>query len=315
LRTPDERFENLPGYDFAPHYIVIQGLRLHYVDEGPATAKPILLLHGEPSWSYLYRKMIPILVQAGHRVIAPDLIGFGRSDKLPKKRDYSHQMHVDIMTEFTQRLDLQGITMFVQDWGGLIGLRVVAEVPDLFDRIAAGNTGLPDAGGIKGRIGPLLFKLNVWAQGRPKLDGPWEDVSLLCWVAYSRTAREFPIGPIIQRATLTDLPPDILAAYEAPFPDDRYKEAARIMPSLIPSQLLENHRAWERVLSKWEKPFLTTFSDSDPITRGGERVFQRRVPGARNQPHVTIKGAGHFLQEDKGEELARVINGFIERTG
>jgi haloalkane dehalogenase len=314
LRTPYERFENLPGFDFAPHYMEIDGLRIHYVDEGLPDAAPILLLHGEPTWSYLYRKMIPIFVEAGHRVIVPDLIGFGRSDKLMRMEDYSYQQQVDIMTELVRRLELKDATFFGQDWGGLIGLRVVAEEPDRFARIVAGNTGLPDAGGVLGRIGPTLFRLRVWMEGTITAEELAEETTFIRWVAYSRTTPELPIGPLIQRGTEEELLPDVVKAYDAPFPDESYKAGARIMPSLVPSQLLENRRAWDEVFSRWEKPFLTAFGDRDPITRGQDKVFQSRVPGAKDQPHVTIEGAGHFLQEDKGEELARVILDFIERT-
>ncbi len=312
LRTPDERFENLPGYSFEPHYVDIEGLRIHYIDEGPADAAPILLMHGEPSWSYLYRNMIPILAEAGHRVIAPDLIGFGRSDKLPRMEDYSYQMQVDIMTAFVRSLDLTETTLFCQDWGGLIGLRVVAEEPDRFARIVAANTGLPDVGGIMGYIGPTLFRLRVWMHGTITREELQEKTSFTRWVAYSRTTPELPTGGIVQLGTVTELPPEVVAAYDAPFPDDTYKAGARIMPSLVPTQLRKNHEVWEQVFSKWEKPFLTAFSDSDPITRGQDKVFQSRVPGTKGQPHVTVKDAGHFLQEDKGEELARLILHFIE---
>ena len=221
LRTPDERFANLPGYNFEPHYVVIRDLRLHYVDEGPADAAPILLLHGEPSWSYLYRKMIPILLRGGHRVISPDLVGFGRSDKLLRKNDYSHQMHVEIMTVFIRQLNLSEITLFAQDWGGLIGLRVVAQEPDRFSRIVVGNTGLPDAGGFLGYVGPILFKLKVRLQGKISMDDLRQESTLFRWVAYSRTAQDFPIGEIVQHATTSTLPPEVMAAYDAPFPDDR----------------------------------------------------------------------------------------------
>lgn len=314
LRTPDERFANLPGFNFEPHYITIRELRIHFVDKGPTNAAPILLLHGEPSWSYLYRKMIPILVRGGHRVIAPDLIGFGRSDKLARESDYSHQMHVDIMTAFVRQLNLSEITLFGQDWGGLVGLRVVAQEPDLFARIIVGNTGLPDARGLLGYIGPILFRWRVWRQGRISLDDLRKELTLLRWVAYSRAAQEFPAGKIVQLATTKNLPPEVVAAYDAPFPDEAYKAGARIMPSLIPSQLAENRKAWDRVLSKWEKPFLTAFSDGDPLTRGVERGLQARIPGAQGQPHITIKGAGHFLQEDRGKKLAQVILDFVKRT-
>jgi haloalkane dehalogenase len=311
LRTPDERFENLADYNFEPHYVEIDGLRIHYVDEGPADAAPILLMHGEPSWSYLYRKMIPILAEAGHRVIAPDLVGFGRSDKLPRTDDYSYQQQVDSMTAFVREIDLNNATLFCQDWGGLIGLRVVAEEPDRFARIVAANTGLPDAGGVMGYIGPTLFRLRVWMEGKVTKEELDAKPGFLRWVAYSRTAKEFPIASIIQTGTATELPPEAIEAYNAPFPDDTYKAGARIMPSLVPSQLLKNRKVWEECFEKWEKPFLTAFSDGDPITAGQDKAFQARVPGAKGQAHVVIKGASHFLQEDNPEELAQVILDFI----
>jgi len=314
IRTPDARFENLSGYDFAPNYIEINNLRMHFVDEGPKDSKPILLLHGEPSWSYLYRKMIPPLRNAGYRVVAPDLIGFGRSDKFKDKKKYSYQFHVDMMVEFVRKLDLVNTTLFVQDWGGLIGLRVVAEEPDRFDRIVVSNTGLPDAGGALGFLGKFLFKIQVLAEGKVALGESWDDITLTRWVAYSRQTHDFPVGQIIQAATMTDLSADVMAGYEAPFPNDEYKAAARIMPSLIPTQLRQNHKAWKQVFSKWDKPLLTAFSDRDPITRSMVREFQERVPGANGQAHVTITGARHFVQEDKGEELAQVILDFIRKT-
>lgn len=298
LRTPDERFANLPGYPFAPHYLNVPdgeggALRVHYVDEGPSTARPVLLLHGEPSWSYLYRKMIPIIAGAGHRVIAPDLVGFGKSDKPADRADYTFQRHVDWMTSVLEQLDLREITLFGQDWGALIGLRLVAEHPDRFARVIIGNGGLPTG------------------------DGPVSE-AFLRWQTFSQTSPTFDIGRIIQGGTVTTLPDEVVAAYDAPFPDDSYKAGARAFPSLVPTSPDDpaapaNRKAWE-VLGRWEKPFLTTFSDSDPITRGGERVLQARIPGAKGQPHTTIAGAGHFLQEDKGEELARVIVEFIKST-
>jgi len=314
LRTPDERFTTLSGYDFKPNYIMINGLRMHYVDEGPQESNPVLLLHGEPSWSYLYRKIIPLLSVAGYRVIAPDLIGFGRSDKFKDKKKYSYQFHVDMMTEFVKQLELINTTLFVQDWGGLIGLRVVAEEPDRFERIMVSNTGLPDAGGILGLLGNFLFKIQIWLEGKVTLGESWADITLTRWVAYSKQTDDFPVGQIIQAATMTELTEDVLAGYEAPFPSDEYKVAARIMPSLIPTQLRENHKAWKQVFSKWTKPLLTAFSDGDPITRSMVREFQERVPGAKGQAHVTIKEARHFVQEDKGEELAEVLIDFIKRT-
>jgi haloalkane dehalogenase len=293
LRTPDERFNNLPNFDFAPQYVEIAGLRIHYVDEGPRVAAPVLMLHGEPSWSYLYRKMIPIITTAGHRAVAPDLAGFGRSDKPARREDYTYQFHVDMMTGLIKSLDLREITLVGQDWGGLIGLRIAAEHPDRFARIVVANTGLPTG-------------------DQPMTEG------FLRWREYSQTVENFHVGGIIKGGCVNDPPPEVIAAYNAPFPDDGYKAGARQFPLLVPIGPNDpaseaNRRAWE-VLRRWEKPLLTAFSDGDPVTRGGERVFQKLVPGAQGQPHVTITKAGHFLQEDKGEELAQVVVDFISRT-
>jgi haloalkane dehalogenase len=293
LRTPDERFNNLPNFDFAPQYVEIAGLRIHYVDEGPRVAAPVLMLHGEPSWSYLYRKMIPIITTAGHRAVAPDLAGFGRSDKPARREDYTYQFHVDMMTGLIKSLDLREITLVGQDWGGLIGLRIAAEHPDRFARIVVANTGLPTG-------------------DQPMTEG------FLRWREYSQTVENFHVGGIIKGGCVNDPPPEVIAAYNAPFPDDGYKAGARQFPLLVPigpddPASEANRRAWE-VLRRWEKPLLTAFSDGDPVTRGGERVFQKLVPGAQGQPHVTITKAGHFLQEDKGEELAQVVVDFISRT-
>ena len=293
LRTPDERFADLPGYSFDPNYVEAGGLRMHYLDEGPRAADPVLLLHGEPSWCYLYRKMIPVLTAAGHRTVAPDLIGFGRSDKPVNKDDYSYQMHVDALTAFLDELKLQNITLFCHDWGGLIGLRVAAEHPERFARIVAANTGLPT-----GDMSP--------------------GEAFLRWQRFSQEVPEFDVGRIVRGACITQLAPEVVAAYNAPFPDERYKAGARVWPALVPTSPDDpaadaNRKAWE-VLRRWEKPFLTAFSDSDPVTRGGDRIFQSMVPGTKGQPHTTITGAGHFLQEDKGEELAAVIVDLIART-
>lgn len=291
VRTPDERFANLPGYNFEPHYVEVPAgdgdkLRVHYIDEGPRDANPILLLHGEPSWCYLYRKMIPVLTAAGHRAVAPDLVGFGRSDKPASRNDYTYQRHVDWMTAFVEALDLRNITLVCQDWGGLIGLRIAAENPDRFARIVAANTFLPTG------------------------DQPAGE-AFLRWQNYSQTVPDFDSGWIVNSGSTTDLSDEIKDAYRAPFPDDSYKEGARIFPALVPTSpddpaSAPNREAW-KVLSKWDKPFLCAFGDSDPITRGGERFFQQAVPGTKGQPHTTIAGGGHFIQEDRGEELAKVI--------
>ena len=293
LRTPDERFVNLPAYGFEPHYADVGGLRVHYIDEGPRDAAPVLLLHGEPSWCYLYLKMVPIITGAGHRAVAPDFIGFGRSDKLPNIDDYSYQLHVDMLWSFVQQLDLQDITLVGQDWGGLIGLRVAAEHADRFARIVAANTFLPTGDGNPGE-------------------------AFLRWRQFATTSPVLDIGRVIQAGTTTQLSDEIVAAYNAPFPDDSYQAGARAFPALVPISPDDpaapaNRKAWE-VLDRWEKPFLCAFSDSDPITRGGDKAFQARLPGAKGQPHTTIAGGGHFLQEDKGEELAQVIVDWLRGT-
>ena len=306
LRTPDQRFENLEDYPFEPHYLQIGKYRVHYLDEGPPTANPVLLLHGEPTWSYLYRKMIPILTAAGHRVIVPDLVGFGKSDKPVLQSDYSYQMQVDVMSELVTHLDLQQTTFFGQDWGGLIGLRVVAAQPDRFARIVVSNTGLPAAEGIQGWIGYTIFKLTVWWEGGMTMEELQSNITFPRWVAYSHNVDDLPVDELMRFMGAEDNDA-VIKAYTAPFPDARYKAGAHIMPYLVPSQLRENAEAW-KVLEAWGKPFLCAFTDSDPITRGGEQAFLNRIPGAQN---VTIEGAGHFVQEDAGEELAGIINEFI----
>ena len=293
LRTPDERFANLPDYTFAPNYIEGADLRIHYVDEGSRNAEPVLLLHGEPSWSFLYRKMIPPLVAAGYRVVAPDLVGFGRSDKPTSRSDYSYQRHVDWVLTVIEALDLRQITLFGQDWGGLIGLRLAAENEQRFSRIVVANTFLPT-----GDIPPNEAFLN--------------------WQRYSQETPAFHAGGIVKGGCVIKPSSEVIAAYDAPYPDDRYLAGARQFPLLVPTRpddpaSAANRAAWE-VLKRWQKPFLTAFSDSDAVTRGGDRFFQATVPGAQGQPHATITGAGHFLQEDKGPELAQVIVNFLRSS-
>lgn len=295
LRTPDDRFTGLPGYTFTPHYVEVPAgdgtgdtLRMHYVDEGSGPA--VLLLHGEPSWSYLYRKMIPVLVAGGLRAIAPDLIGFGRSDKPAVRTDYTYERHVEWMKAFVSAIGIEGATLVAQDWGGLIGLRVVAEDPDRFDRVVAANTFLPTGDSHPGD-------------------------AFLAWQKFSQEVPEFTVGRIVNGGCATDLPPEVIAAYDAPFPDESYKEGARQFPLLVPTSPEDpaapaNRKAWD-VLSQWNKPFLTAFSDRDPITAGADAALRERVPGCAGQPHTTIEGGGHFLQEDRGEELARVVVEFV----
>jgi haloalkane dehalogenase len=293
LRTPDERFANLADYPFAPHYVEVDGLRVHYVDEGNQNAEPVLMLHGEPSWSYLYRKMIPTFVNAGYRAVAPDLIGFGKSDKPIKREDYSYQKHMDWLTGWLNAVDLKNITLFCQDWGGLLGLRMVAENPDRFARVVAANTFLPT--------------------GDQK---PSE--AFLRWQKYSQETPDFHIGGIVRGGTVNKLTDPEMDAYNAPYPDDSYKAGARQFPALVPTSpddpaSAANRKAWE-VLYKWEKPFLTLFGDSDAVTAGSDRVLQKLIPGTKGQPHATIVGAGHFLQEDKGQELAELTVKFMQQN-
>lgn len=290
LRTPDDRFVDLPDYPFAAHYVEIDGLRMHYVDEGPRGGPVVLLLHGEPSWSFLYRYMIAPIAAAGLRAVAPDLIGFGKSDKPAQKSSYSYAAHVAWMTAFLERLGVESVTLVCQDWGSLIGLRVAAENTGRFARIVLANGGLPTGD----QALPRAFHL---------------------WRAFARYSPWFPIGRIVQAGTATTLGAGVVAAYDAPFPSAAYKAGARMFPRLVPAApddpAAEANRAAWRVLQKWDKPFLTAFSDRDPITRGGDRYFREQVPGSRGQPHTTIRGAGHFLQEDKGPELARVVIDFV----
>lgn len=298
LRTPDKRFKKLPGYDFEPHYLDVPDgdggeLRIHYLDEGLRSGEVVVLLHGEPSWSYLYRTMIPILAEVGHRVIVPDLVGFGRSDKPTQQADYTYARHVEwIRAVLFDHLNLEGITLYCQDWGGLIGLRLVAERPHRFDRVCVANTGLPV--------------------------GKGASEAFLRWRKFSQTADDFDAGAIVQRGTVSQLPDAVVAAYDAPFPDDSYKAGARVFPALVPMEpdnpaVADNEAAWES-LEQFDKPFLVAFSDSDPITGGGDRVFKERVPGAKGQPHGTIEGAGHFLQEDMGPIIAHMLLDWMAST-
>ena len=306
LRTPDARFANLEDYPYEPHYMEIQGLRMHYLDEGPRDAAPILLIHGEPTWSYLFRKMIPVFTAAGHRVIVPDLVGFGKSDKFIYEDRYSYQFHVDVIGDLVSRLDLKEATFFGQDWGGLIGLRVVGADPDRFARVVVSNTAMPAASGFAGWVGYTMFKLAVWWQGAVTMDELKAELTFPRWVAYSYHVEDLPVGELMR---FMGVEMEVVDAYEAPFPDASYKAATQIMPYLVPSQLRENEDVWQAVYEKWDKPFLVAFTDSDPISRGGEATFVRRIPGAIN---VTIKGVGHFVQEDAGPELAAMINDFID---
>jgi haloalkane dehalogenase len=296
LRTPDSRFESLPDWPFAPHYDDItdsasgQVLRMAYVDEGPRAGRTVLLLHGEPSWSYLYRHMIPALVASGHRVLAPDLIGFGRSDKPADRDDYTYERHVEWLGRWFTDLELADVTLFCQDWGGLLGLRLVAAFPERFAGVVVANTGLP--------IG------TEFSEGFAQ------------WLAFSQSTPDLPVGQIVDAGTGRSLTAAEVAAYDAPFPDASYKAGACQFPTLVPitaehGSVEENKAAWA-VLTQFDRPFVTAFSDADPITAGGDAAFQKLVPGAEGQPHVTLAGA-HFLQEDCPADIVAVIEGVLAR--
>ena len=297
LRTPDARFEGLPDWPYAPRYHEITDadgtrLRMHYVDEGPRDGALVLVMHGEPSWAYLYRHIIAGLVAKGHRVLAPDLIGFGRSDKPASRTDYTYERHVDWMSQWLTGLDLTGVTLFCQDWGGLIGLRLVAAFPERFAGVVAGNTFLPVGSGMT--------------------DG------FKAWLDFSQRVPELPVGFIVNGGSGRNLTDAEVAAYDAPFPDESYKEGARQFPALVPvtpehASVAENKAAWE-VLERFDKPFVTAFSDRDAVTGGMDVPLQERIPGAKGQPHVTLSG-GHFLQEDSPQGIVDVVDALIRRRG
>jgi haloalkane dehalogenase len=299
LRTPDERFAALPDFPFAPHYLDVpagdgsEPLRVAYIDEGPRDAPVVLMLHGEPSWSFLYRHVIREVAAAGLRAVAPDLVGFGRSDKPAAREDYTYAAHMGWLRAFVDGAGLRAFTLLCQDWGGLLGLRLAGEEPQRFARIVAANTFLPT-----GDVAP------------PQ--------AFFMWRQFSQTVPEFPTGRIVSGAVARGLAPDVVAAYDAPFPDERFKSGARQFPTLVPATpddpaSAANRAAWAG-LERFERPFLTAFGDSDPITRGADKQLQARIPGARGQAHVTLARAGHFLQEDVGPELAKVVIDFVAAT-
>jgi haloalkane dehalogenase len=299
LRTPEHRFADVPGYDHPPRYVEVDAgdgsprVRMAYVDVGEAAAPVCLMLHGEPSWGFLYRRVVDAVVAAGYRAVVPDLIGFGRSDKPADPQDYTYARHVAWVRSFLHELALSGVTLLCQDWGGLIGLRIVGQQPERFAAVVAANTFLP-----VGAPAPQAF---------------------LDWQRFSQGAHPFPVGFVLQNATETTLPPQVVAAYEAPFPDESFTAGARRFPMLVPTEpddpgAVDNREAWPG-LAAFDRPFVTAFSDGDPVTRGGDRVLQERVAGAAGQPHVVLAGGGHFLQEDVGPQLAEVVVATLRRAG
>jgi len=321
IRTPDDRFSNLEGYPYAPHYTEVKAadgtsIRIHHIDEGNG---PLLIcMHGQPTWSYLYRKMIGPLTDAGFRVVAPDLVGFGKSDKPTSQDDYTYVNHVDWMSQWLAANDFTDATLVCQDWGGLIGLRMLTAAPDRFARVIVANTGLPDNKTIKPEVSAMLAQLlpNVGLvtakELGPKMGSGAPD-AFLHWIKFAAESPEFVPSSVFSPKTA----PEVIAGYDAPFPDEHYFAGARKFPMLVPlmphhaEDRADNDKAW-KVLEAWDKPLLTAFSDGDPVTKGGEVAFQKRVPGAQGIAHVTIKGGGHFLQEDKPEEFAAAIIGFMQ---
>lgn len=289
LRTPEERFASLPDFAYEPHYVMVDGIRMAFVESG--AGDPVLCLHGEPSWGFLYRKMMPGLSKVG-RVVVPDLIGFGRSDKPAEKSDYTYGMHHDALAAFVESLDLKKITLVCQDWGGLLGLPIAMEMQDRFARLVIMNTGLPTG------------------EGTPS-------DAFLAWRNAAEKMTDMRVGQIINGATTSDLSQEIIDGYDAPFPDASYKAGAHQFPLLVPistdmDAAPHMKRALEK-LGKWTKPALVMFSDGDPVTKGGDVFFRKHIPSAKEEPEITIANGGHFLQEDKGEEIAGHIVEFIER--
>ena len=293
VRTPESRFLNLPDYKFDSNYLNVEdNLRMHYLDEGDKDDPIVLLLHGEPSWSFLYRKMIPVLSKNGFRSVAPDLIGFGKSDKLTDKKAYSYENHLKWLSSFIEIMDLRNIILFCQDWGGLLGLRIITEMNSRFSMVVASNTTLPTG------------------------DFPMPE-SFMQWREFSQSSPKFNIGKILDMGTIQDLSDEVIEAYNAPFPSEEYKAGARIFPTLVPTEhddpeAHNNRMAWKDLM-KWEKPFLTIFGSGDPIMKGAEKTFQKLIPGAKNHNH-SILDAGHFIQEEKGEELAELIVEFYKKN-
>jgi len=326
LRTPEERFEKLSGYEFTPRFTEIDWnggdpLFMHHVDEGPADGEIVLCLHGQPTWSYLYREMIPLLTAAGRRVIAPDFVGFGRSGKPASQDDYSYANHVRWLCTWLEKLDLRDVTLFCQDWGGLIGLRAVAERSERFARVVASNTALPDGTGVPEEAASALRKIyetlpvieaHEIGERFAAAEGP---PGFLYWRKFCAEAPAIRVSDLIGSAGGRGLSSEQAAAYDAPFPDERYLAGVRKFPSLVPifpddPAIPDNRAAWD-ALRTFERPFLTAFSDGDPVTRGAETRFQQEIPGARSQAHVTIRGAGHFLQQERAEQVADAVLSFM----
>jgi haloalkane dehalogenase len=329
LRTPDARFENLPGWPFAPHYTDVPDgeggtLRIHHVDEGAHDGEVVLCMHGQPTWSYLYRHMIPLLVGKGLRVVAPDLVGYGRSDKPAAREDYGYERQVEWLCAWLVQNDFRGVTFFGQDWGGLIGLRMVAAHPDRFARVCIANTGLPVPQGVTPERVEAVRRFRAEAPTPTLLEvmqalqkpGDAFELSFAHWQKWCWDTEDLPVSMAVAGSVDgRTLSPAEIAAYDAPFPDPSFKMGCRAMPSQVPTlpdspSVEANRRAWQR-LEKWDKPFVCAFTDNDPVTKGLQQEFLEQVPGAQERP---IQGGGHFLQEGRADELAGILADLVAST-
>lgn len=316
VRTPESAFTNLKDYPFAPNYMELNGgVRMHYLDEGSKNEKAIFLFHGQPSWSYLYRHIIPILTEAGYRVIAPDLIGFGKSDKPVNSEAVTYQAQVNWMTEFTDKLAIKNAAAFMQDWGGMIGLRVLANRPEWLDRLIVANTALAEVKGLSKFMMPKMLKMLAALAGKPSVEDFEEKMNYGNWAAYFRHSDKLEIGELMQILSTKELSQAEKDAYDAPFPDASYYAAPRKMPEIVASDLDKVNEDWQK-LKQWNKPVLTLFSDKDPFLadQGYDIKFQKNFQGASGQPHITVTDASHFLQEDKSEQLAQSILSWLNET-
>lgn len=315
LKTPDTAFEKLSGYPFTPNYINVDGINIHYIDEGRANEKTIFLFHGQPSWSYLYRHMIPLFVEAGYRVIAPDLVGFGKSDKPANAEDHTYSAHVNWMQTFVEKLGIKHAAAFMQDWGGLIGLRVLAQKPEWLDRLIVANTALAEVKGLGKWMLPNMLKLMASTSGTPSVEKFKAKQNYGNWAGYFKRSEKLEIGRIMQVLTTRNLSPEEMKAYNAPFPTPKYYAGPRKMPEIVATDLNEVNNAWKK-LKQWNKPVLTLFSDKDPFLagRGYDKQFQKNFKGAKDQPHITVRNASHFLQEDQSRLLADKIINWLSET-
>jgi haloalkane dehalogenase len=315
LRTPEEAFAALADYPFTANYVEVEGMQMHYIDEGDSSAKTIFLLHGQPSWSYLYRHMIPLFVEAGYRVIAPDLIGFGKSDKPVSSNTHSYGNHVRWMTSFVRQLGIKHASAFMQDWGGMIGLRVLAQEPDWLDRLVLSNTALSEMKSLEKFLVPKVLKLMAIAAGKPTITKFADNINYGNWAGYFKHSEQLEIGTILQTLTTRQLSAAEMQAYDAPFPTADYYAGPRKMPEIVASELDEVNQDWDK-LKQWHKPVLTLFSDQDPFLaeRGYDIKFQNNFQGAQGQPHSTIKNASHFLQEDQSQEIASNVISWLAKT-